>query len=191
MPEDTNPPTTVDAPDADTTETTPTLSPEDMSREIDKLRKESARYRTKAKQLEEAQATAAEAKRKAELTAEERAIAAEKKAEEALATAEARVLTAERKAALAGKLTNIDRVLRLMDDPETYFDGGTPNVDAILRDFPEYAPKPASTVTIPGSKTAGGPATNPWVRETRNLTEQARITRENPALAQQLKDAAS
>lgn len=158
MPEDTNPPTTVDAPDADTTETTPTLSPEDMSREIDKLRKESARYRTKAKQLEEAQATAAEAKRKAELTAEERAIAAEKKAEEAQAAADTRVLTAERKAALTGKLTNVDRVLRLMDDPEAYFDGGTPDLDAILRDFPEYSPKAAAGVNIPGARTTGEPS---------------------------------
>lgn len=59
----------------------------------------------------------------------------------------------ERKAALAGKISNPERVFHLMDDPESYFDGSTPDIDAILRDFPEYAPtrQPApSAVGAPG-----------------------------------------
>jgi flagellar biosynthesis GTPase FlhF len=160
MPDEVNPPATTDeAQDAETTETTATLSPEDLTRELEKTRKEAARYRTKLREREEAEKAAAEQKRKAEQTAEERAAAAEKRAEEAMAAAEHRILTAERKAALAGKITNADRVLKLMDDVDAYFDGATPDVDAILRDFPEYAPKQAAGVNIPGARTSGEPST--------------------------------
>jgi multidrug efflux pump subunit AcrA (membrane-fusion protein) len=38
-----------------------------------------------------------------------------------------------------------------------------------------------------GTNPAGAPQKNPWATETLNLTEQARILRENPALAAQLK----
>ena len=144
-----------DAPQEDA-EATTTLAPDALQRELEKARKEAAKYRTRLREREEAEKAAQEAKKQAEMTAEERAKAAEKRAEEALAAAEARVLTAERKAALAGKLTNVDRVMRLMDDPEAYFDGGTPDVDMILRDFPEYAPA-AREINIPGSKTANQP----------------------------------
>ena len=158
MPDDTYPiDTTLTEPLEGTESVTPSLSPEDLTRELEKTRREAAKYRTKLREREEADKATQEAKRKAELTAEERAIAAEKKAEEALAAADARVLTAERKAALAGKVTQVDRVLRLMDDPEAYFNGSTPDVDAILRDFPEYGLKAAATVNIPGSKSASEP----------------------------------
>lgn len=159
MPDEVNPPAdpNAEAPEAEATTPTPSMSPEDLTRELEKTRKEAARYRTKLREREEAEKSAAEQKRKAEQTAEERALAAEKRAEEALAAADARVLTAERKAALAGKITNVDRVLRLMDDADTYFDGATPDVDAILRDFPEYSPKPAAGVNIPGARTTGEP----------------------------------
>ncbi|WDU82280.1 hypothetical protein [Caloramator sp. Dgby_cultured_2] len=44
-----------------------------------------------------------------------------------------------------------------------------------------------------GSNPAGGTNStikNPWAKETFNLTEQAKILKENPALAEQLKAAA-
>ncbi|HEY7825025.1 MAG TPA: hypothetical protein VIG24_19450 [Acidimicrobiia bacterium] len=151
---DTNPEPTDDTQEA--SEVTSTLAPDALQRELEKARKEAAKYRTRLREREEAEKAALEAKKQAEMTAEERAKAAEAKAKDALAAAEARILTAERKAALAGKLTNVDRVMRLMDDQEAYFDGGTPDVDAIIRDFPEYAPN-ARAVDIPGSKSANQP----------------------------------
>src|SRR5690606_29528318 len=101
-------------------------------------RKEAAKYRTRLRDREKAEKEAEEAKRQAELTAEQRAAEAEAKAAKALEEAEARVRTAERKAALAGKVSNPDRVMRLMDDPEQFFDGADPKLDAILEAFPEY-----------------------------------------------------
>ena len=133
----------------------PALAPEAMQRELEKARKEAARYRERLREREEAEKTAAEAKRQAEQTAEERARDAEAKAEAALAAAEARVLAAERKAALAGKVANPERVLRLMDDPEAYFDGADPKVDDILAAFPEYAPK---NQAAPAAAGLGAPA---------------------------------
>lgn len=154
MTEDTtNPETTADAQEAEATEPTTGLTPEAAAREVEKLRKENAKWRTKLREREEADKSAAEAKRKAEQTAEERAQEAERKATAALEAAEARVLAAERKAALAGKVANPDRVLRLMDDTDQYFDGSTPNVDAILKDYPEYAVKGTTGVDIPRGRT--------------------------------------
>ena len=153
---DTNP-EAADAPQEDADSAT-TLAPEAMQRELDKARKEAARYRTRLREREEAEKAALAAKQKAELTAEERAVAAEAKAAEALEAAEARVLTAERKAALAGKVMNPDRVLRLMDDPSDFFDGATPDVDAILKAFPEYAPAQVGpgAIRAPGAPTHTG-----------------------------------
>jgi len=132
-----------------------TLAPEAMQRELDKARKEAARYRERLREREEAEKAAAEAKRQAEQTAEQRATEAERKATEALQAAEARVQAAERKAALAGRVANPERVLRLMDDPDAYFDGLEPKVDAILAAFPEYALKNQSA---PAAAGLGAPA---------------------------------
>jgi hypothetical protein len=117
-----------------------------------KANREAAKYRTEAKDLRSQIETEAEAKRKAELTAEERAREAEAKAERAERDAAERVLAAERRAALAGKVTKPERVLALIgtDDVERYFDGATPNLEAILADFGEYAPDAAGA----GSSTA-------------------------------------
>jgi hypothetical protein len=104
------------------------------------------------KKLDEEQA---EAKRQAALSAEERAKELEAKLAEAEKASEARVQAAERRAALAGKVSNPERVLKLMDDPEAYFDGTTPNVEAILRDFPEYA---ATQERVTAPSAAGAPA---------------------------------
>jgi len=147
---------TADAPQEDAN-AQPEMSLEDALRELGKVRKEAAKSRTKLREREEAEKAALEAKQKAEMTAEERAKQAEQRAQEALEAAEARVLTAERKAALAGKVANPDRVLRLMDDQESFFDGSTPDVDAILTAFPEYAPQAAGpgAVRAPGAPLAG------------------------------------
>jgi len=51
--------------------------------------------------------------------------------------------------------------------------------------------KPAGAGPVgSGTNPAGAPEKNPWAKDTLNLTEQARILRENPALAAQLKQQA-
>ena len=130
-------------------DTTPTLSPEDMARELTKVRTEAAKWRTKLREREKADEEAAEAKRQAELTLEQRVKEAEAKAQDAMTAAETRVLNAERRAALAGKVANPERVMRLMDDVSEYFDGSEPNVDAILAAFPEYAPNTRPVAPAP------------------------------------------
>lgn len=137
------------------------LSQEDWQKEAEKARKEAAKYRTKLREKEEAEAKAAEDKRKAELTAEERAKEAERKAEEAVRAAETRALAAERRASLAGKVTNPDRVLRLMDDPTEFFgEGGEVNTDALAAAFPEYMPSTDGSKRTATSG-AAGPAPKP------------------------------
>lgn len=132
------------------------LSQEDWQKEAEKARKEAASYRTKLRAKEEAEEKAAEAKRQAELSAEERAKEAERRAEEAVQAAEARVLAAERRASLAGKVTNPDRVMRLMDDPSLYFDeSGALNEKALLDAFPEYAPTTGPVAKAPAASAAG------------------------------------
>jgi hypothetical protein len=153
MPEDPTTPAEAEAPTAKAEAQDAAAEPETFDRDyVEKLRKEAASYRTKLREREEAELKAAEEKRQAELTAEQRAQEAEAKAQKALEAAEARVQAAERRAALAGKVSNPERVMRLMDDPEPYFPDGQPDMDAIRRDFPEYAPdKPHSTPVTPAN----------------------------------------
>lgn len=87
----------------------------------------------------------AEAKRLAELTAEQRAKEFEEKSKTLEADYNAKLLAAQRKAELAGKVSNPERVLKLMDNIEQYFDGAAPKLDAILKDFGEYSVKAAAT----------------------------------------------
>ena len=68
----------------------------------------------------------------------------------------------------------------------------TANVNSLLERHPYFKGKGASIGT--GSNPAQGTnvpaAKNPWSKDSRNLTEQARITREDPALAARMKAAA-
>lgn len=67
------------------------------------------------------------------------------------------------------------------------------HVESEFSDFlPVLKPEEERKVDLPSSRSAkGAPAKNPWARETRNLTEQARILKENPTLARQLQEAAA
>lgn len=147
-PKPPDPPVEAPAPDAD-------LPPEAMKKELDRARREAASYREKLREREAAEKAATEAERRKKLTAEQRATEAEAKAQAAIAAAETRAQAAERRAELAGKVTNPERVLRLMDDPGMYFPDGALDTAALLRDFPEYAPaaQPAKT---PATGAGGG-----------------------------------
>ena len=110
--------------------------------------------------------------------------------------------------ALADAVHDPDEVIRLRLKPEqierdedgsvVVVDGytRTPILDWARASLPQYrlkAPKPSGT-GAPVGRSAGGdlPAgqKNPWARETFNLTEQARLVRNDPDLANRLREAA-
>lgn len=101
---------------------------------------------------EKAAAEQAERERLAKLSAEERVkaekAAAEKRAEEA----EARAIAAERRASIAGKVSNPDAALKLLEDKHLAADGSV-NVAAFLKDHPYLAPNYQPTTASGG---AGG-----------------------------------
>ena len=109
------------------------------------------KFRLRADEVEAAKRAEEDTRRQAELTIEQRARETEEKAQEAVAAAEERVRAAERRANLAGRVTNPERVIRLMDDPSAYFDGDTPKLEDILRDFPEYDTQKARAAPAPDS----------------------------------------
>lgn len=152
---------------AETVEAKPTLSQEDMERELKKARDDAAKYRTKLRAKEEAEQKAAEEKRKAELTAEQRAAEAETKAQEAIAQAEARALAAERKATLAGRVKDPDYALfKVNQAPEKYLKGDALNVDAFLKDYPDQAlGKAGPAPTSSGGGTADKQDMNALIRD--------------------------
>lgn len=126
---------------------------------LEKLKKkaeaEAKRYRTQLREAQERLAELEEKEKARTMTTDERLKAAEERAAKAEADATARILLAERRAALASKVSHPERVLRLMDDPDAYFDGNEPQIDRIVADFPEYAIKSSTPAAVPG---AGGSA---------------------------------
>lgn len=102
---------------------------------------------------EKTTAEQAERERLAKLSAEERVkaekAAAEKRAEEA----EARAVAAERRAALAGKVSDPEAALKLLD-PDKHLDAsGNVNTTALLKSYPFLAPNYQPTTASGG---AGG-----------------------------------
>jgi len=123
---------------------------------VKKANAEAARYRKQLRDAEQRLAELEEKEKARTMTTEDRLKAAEDRATKAEADANARILLAERRAALASKVSHPERVLKLMDDPDSYFDGPEPQVDRIVADFPEYAIKSApAPAPVPG---AGGSA---------------------------------
>lgn len=156
---------------------------------VEKLRRENASYRQRAKEAQEAAEAAKLAAEREKLDEVERLKAEKADLEKAAAEAKALAIAAERRASLTGRVVDIDLAMAVADKYVT--EDGTLDVDALLTAHPALKAAPAGPTPVGG---AGGTlksgAPNPWAKATRNLTEQARIHRENPALAQQLKEAA-
>lgn len=110
-------------------------------------------------------------------------------------------------AALADAVHDPDEVIRLRLKPDqidrepdgtvVVVDGyaRTPILDWAKTSLPQYrlkAPKPAGSGAPVGRSGGDAPAgmKNPWARDTFNLTEQARLMRNDPELAVKLRDAA-
>src|SRR5690554_6065961 len=158
MPEDLNPTETTDAQEA-TTDTGTTEQVETFDREyVEKLRKENATYRTKAKAAEEAAEKARLDAERQKLDEVERLKAEKADAEKRAAEIEARAIAAERRATLTGKVADPTAALKLLDE-ETHLDAeGNINLDALLKDYPFLAPTP-SGVNLPGAKSDKTPGT--------------------------------
>lgn len=174
---------------------------------VKSLRDEAAKYRVKAKELEDRVSTLPNEitakvlkalglepdpdknfeKQLAE--AQEKAAKAEKRANARLISAEVRLQSTEM------NLVDADAALALMDKANVAVDengavkGVKEALEALITEKPWL--KKNDTKQSVGSGTnppgAGGSEINPWRKETFNLTQQAKILRENPALAARLK----
>ncbi len=165
-------------------ETPKLLTQEEVDRIVaDRLKRE----REKARKEFEAEKT--EAERRAKLEEGERLKLEKAEAEKRATDAEARVLRAERKAELTGKVTNPDRVLILMGEKASDYFGedGTANPELLLKDFPEYAPavptgpKPSPTAPLggvrpPAGKTPSKDAQLAQAQKAGNVREFIRLT---------------
>lgn len=120
---------------------------------VEKLRKENATYRTKAKNAEEAAEKAKTNAERAKLDEVERLKAEKADVDKKLAEIEARAVAAERRAALTGKVADPAAALKLLD-PDKHLDGDAVNVEALLADYPFLAPAKEPGVNIPGARTA-------------------------------------
>lgn len=146
--------------------TTPNTEQETFDREyVEKLRRENAAYRTKAKEAQEAAEAAKLAAEREKLDEVERLKAEKADLERAAAEAKATATAAERKAALTGKVADPAAALKLLDESQHLNEDGTVNTDALLQSFPFLAPVP----TGPGGVSIGG-TPNPAGK---NLTPEA------------------
>lgn len=155
MPQDTNAETTA-AQEANPTTETQTETVETFDREyVEKLRRENAAYRTKAKQAEDAAEAARLAAEREKLDEVERLKAEKADAEKRASEIEARAVAAERRAALTGKVADASAALKLLDADKHLTAEGDVNVTALLEDYPFLAPAADKAARTP-STGAGG-----------------------------------
>ena len=173
---------------------------------VKSLREEAAKYRTKAKELESKLETLPTEITSKVLKAlglepdpqknfEQQLAEANRKAQEAEQKAKARLIAAEVKLLAAEMgLIDADAALALMDKSSVEVDdagnvkGVKEALEALAKAKPwlkKQASGPVGSGTNPPG--AGGTEVNPWKKESFNLTMQAKILRENPALAARLK----
>lgn len=191
-PEDVKKPA-VATPEVDTKTQPETGEQETFDREyVEKLRRENASYRTKAKEAQEAAEAVRVTAEREKMGEVDRLKAELADRDKAIQEARAAQTAAERRAALTGKVADAGAALKLLDAEAHLAEDGSVNVDAFLKDYPFLTPEPpARPSTVSGSGKIATNMTNPWARETLNLTEQGRITTENPTLAAELKAAAN
>ena len=122
---------------------------------VEKLRKENATYRNKAKAAQEAAEKAKTDAERSKLDEVERLKAEKADADKRLADLEQKATAAERRAALTGKVADPVAALKLLD-PEAHLDGdGNVNTDALLKSYPFLAPQQdGKRVDLPGARTA-------------------------------------
>lgn len=170
-----------------------TFTPEQQA-ELDRiLAKTIAKER--AKREKEIEAAKTEAEKLAKMNAEQKAEYERQQQEEALAKREREISRRELRATALEQLA--DRGLpKQLADILVYTDADSTNeslkaVEQAFRTSVEQGVNERLKGEPPkGKGKTGEGVTNPWKKETFNMTEQGRILREDPALAKQLKLAA-
>lgn len=130
---------------------------ETLRAKYERAQKDLIKFRTRAEEVEAAQ-KAAEQERLSKAPLEEKLAALEAEREKLTKQAqeaETRRVTAERTAALTGKVADPKAALKLLDEHHVTDDGV--NIDALLKDYPFLAPSSSGTVNIPGSRGAKEP----------------------------------
>lgn len=162
--------------------------PETFDRDyVEKLRRENAKYRTRAQELEE-QRKAEEQKRLEQAPLEERLKALEAEREQltqAAKEAEERRIQAERRAAFAGKVVDPDAAIKLID-PDKHLDAdGNVLVDAFITDRP-YMATPASGTQPTRGAGSGLDARRTQRAALEDAIKNARTRHERVALTERL-----
>lgn len=142
-----------------TTEPTPQVDPaaelETLKAKYERAQKDLSKFRTRAEEVEQAQ-KAAEEKALAEADATKRAELLQAKVaelEKAQADALAKATVAERRAALTGRVSDVDLALAVADQHVT--EDGTLDVDALLKAHPTLNAD-QKRVDLPGARTTAG-----------------------------------
>lgn len=158
-------------------EATETSVQETFDREyVEKLRKEAASYRTRAKELEAQNEEAKKAAERAKMDEVEAAKAEATELREALEAARHEAQRATWKAGLTGKVVNPDAALKLLDPEKHMTDDGNVDVDALLSEYDFLAPQSQGRSPVSPANTASskqGPLTaqdfrgksREWIRE--------------------------
>lgn len=124
---------------------------------VEKLRRENASYRQRAKEAQEAAEAAKLAAEREKLDEVERLKAEKADLEKAAAEAAAKATAAERRAALTGKVADPVAALKLLDETQHLNEDGSVNTDALLKTYPFLAVTPAGPTPVAG---AGGTLSN-------------------------------
>lgn len=146
------------APEADPPTETQQEPVETFDRDyVEKLRKENATYRTKAKQAQEAAEKARIEAERQKLDEVERLKAEKADAEKAAQEARAEAARARHLIALAGKVVDPEDALAIAERAGLVTEDGV-DVEALLKAKPYLAPPTQAGVTIPGARNAKRPA---------------------------------
>lgn len=178
----TTPATTTTAP------VDPAAALEALQAKYERAQADLTKFRTRADEVEAARKAAeektlaeADATKKAELLAAKVA-----ELEKAAADATAKAAAAERRAALTGKVSDLDLALAVADKHTA--EDGTLDVDALLAAHPSLAPKTGAQASTPG---AGGTIANKQtqIAALREQLKTARTMTERVALERQIHEA--
>lgn len=152
--------TEVPTPEVDQPTETPQEQVETFDREyVEKLRRENATYRTKAKQAAEEAEAARKAAEREKLDEVERLKAEKADAEKAAAEARAEATRTRHLVNLAGKVAGDPEDALLLAERAGLVTEDGVDVDALLKAKPFLAPKSESGVNIPGARSKPGAPT--------------------------------
>jgi hypothetical protein len=171
--------TTIEAPEAEITtpavEEKATLAPDAITAELERARKEAAKYRTQLRAIEEKQKLAEEERLK-QAPLEERLQALEKERNELFKAAEEAARTAAKERALrtlSNKVRDPEAALVVAQSKGLLLEDGSVNVDALLEAAPYFATEtPKATAPAPMGAPTGASARKFTVDDLRRMTPE-------------------